>query len=75
MDAARNGEKFEMKTHDLGPESGITDEIQTLNRTLRWTTEAEIVIKDMNMKKANAVFSPAVPEPSEEANIRLSSLS
>ena len=60
----------------------MKDEIQILNRTLRWTKEgttceadqrhAEIVIKDMNMKKANAVSTPAVPEPSEKANLRLS---
>ena len=34
---------------------------------------AEIVIKEMNMKKANAVSTPTVPEPSDEANSRLSS--
>ena len=61
----------------------MKDEIQILNRTLRWTTEGitreadqrhtEIVIKEMNMKKANAVSTPTVPEPSEEANLRLSS--
>ena len=58
----------------------MKDEIQILNRTLRWTKEgityeadqrhAEIVIKEMNMKKANAVSTPTVPEPSEEANSR-----
>ena len=61
----------------------MKDEIQILNRTLRWTKEgityeadqrhAEIVIKEMNMKKANAVSTPTVPEPSEEANLRLRS--
>ena len=61
----------------------MKDEIQILNRTLRWTKEgityeavqmhAEIVIKEMNMKKANAVSTPTVPETSEEANSRLSS--
>ena len=61
----------------------MTDEIQILNRTLRWTMEsityeadqrhAEIVIQDMNLKKAKAVSTPAVPEVSEEANLRLSS--
>ena len=50
----------------------MTDEIQILNRMLRWSTEgitceadqrhAGIKIKDMNMKKANAVSTPAVPE-------------
>ena len=52
----------------------MTDEIQILNRTLRWNKEgityeaekrhADIVIKEMNMKKANAVSTPTVPEPS-----------
>ena len=75
-------QKYEIKAHYLGPESGMKDEIQILNRTLRWTKEgityeadqrhAEI-IKEMNMKKANAVSTPTVPEPSEEANSRLSS--
>ena len=61
----------------------MKDEIQIVNRTLRWTIEgityeadqrhAEIVIKVMNMKKANAVSTPTVPEPSEEANSWLSS--
>ena len=61
----------------------MKDEIQILNRTLRWTKEcdtheadqrlAEIVIKEMNTKKANAVSTPTVPEPSEEANSRLRS--
>ena len=61
----------------------MEDEIQILNRTLRWTKEgityeadqrhAEIVIKEMNMKQANAVSTPNVPESSEEANLRLSS--
>ena len=61
----------------------MEDEIQILNWTLRWTHEgityeadqrhAEIVIKEMNMKQANAVSTPTVPESSEEANLRLSS--
>ena len=76
-------QKYEIKAHYLGPESGMKDEIQILNRTLRWTKEgityeadqrhAEFVIKEVNMKKANAVSTPTVPEPSEEANSRLSS--
>ena len=79
----RMEQKYEIKAHHLGPESGMKDEVQILNRTLRWTKEgityeadqrhAEIVIKEMNMKKANAVSTPSVPEPSEEANSRLSS--
>ena len=79
----RMEQKYEIKAHYLGPESGMKDEIQILNRTLRWTKEgitceadqrhAEIVIKEMNMKKANAVSTPTLPEPSEEANSRLSS--
>ena len=61
----------------------MKDEIQILNRTLRWTEEgitydadqrhAKIVIKEMNMKKANAAPTPTVPKPSKEANSRLSS--
>ena len=60
----------------------MKDEMQILYRTLRWIKEgttceadqrhAEIVIKEMNMKKANAVSTPTVPEPSEKANLRLS---
>ena len=79
----RTEQKYEIKAHYLGPESGMEDEIQILNRTLRWTKEgityeadqrhAEIVIKEMNMKEAIAVSSPTVPEPSEEANLWLSS--
>ena len=79
----RMEQKYEIKAHYLGPEPGMKDEIRILNRTLRWTKEgityeadqrhAEIVIKEMNMKKANAVSTPIVPEPSEEANSRLSS--
>ena len=78
----RMEQKYEIKAHYLGPESGMEDELQILNRTLRWTKEgityeadqrhAEIVIKEMNVKKANAVSTPIVPEPSEEANSRLS---
>ena len=34
---------------------------------------AEIVIKEMNMKKAHAVSAATVPESTEEANLRLSS--
>ena len=74
---------YEIKTQYLGPESGMKDEIQILHRTLRWTKErityeadqrdAEIVIKGMSVKKASAVSTPTVPEPSEEANLRLSS--
>ena len=73
---ARMGENYEIKTHYLGPESDMKDEIQILNRTLRWTKEgltyeadqrhAEIVIKDMNMKRANAVSTLIVLEPNEE---------
>ena len=80
----RMEQKYEIEAHYFGPESGMKDEIQILNRTLRWTKEgityeadqrhAEIVIKEMNMKKANAVSTPTVPEPSEEANSRSSSL-
>ena len=76
-------QKYEIMAHYLRPEPGMKDEIQILNRTLRWTKEgityeadqrhAEIVIKEMNMKRANAVSTPTVPEPSEEANSRLSS--
>ena len=76
----RMEEKYEIKTHYLGPGSGMTDEIQILNRMLRWTKEsitceadqrhAEIVIQDMHTKKANAVSFPAVPE-SEDTNLRL----
>ena len=83
MDARTNGEKYEIKTHYFGPKSGMKDEIQILNRTLRWTKEgltyeadqrhAEIVIKDMNMKRANAVSTPTVPEPNEGKNLRLNS--
>ena len=50
----------------------MRDEIQILNRTLRWTKEgitceadqrhADIVIKEMNMKKANAGSTPTVPQ-------------
>ena len=79
----RMEQKYEIKAHYLGPESGMKDEIQILNRKLRWTKDgityeadqrhAEIVIKEMNMKKENAVSTPTVPEPSEEANSRLSS--
>ena len=79
----RMGKKYEIKTHYIGPESGMKDEIQILNRTLRWTEEgityeadqrhSEIVIKEMNMKKAKAVSTLIVPEPSEEANLRLNS--
>ena len=74
--------KYEIKEHCFGPESGMKNEIQFLNRTLRWTKQgitceadqrhADIVIK-MNMKQANAVSTPTVPESSEEANLRLSS--
>ena len=56
--------KEEIKAHYLGPESGMKDEIQILNRTMRWTKEAvtyepdqrhaEIVIKETNMKKVFA---------------------
>ena len=59
----------------------MEDEIQILNRTLRWTKEgitydvdqrhAEIVSKEMNVKQANAVSTPTVPESSEEASLRL----
>ena len=83
MDAATTGEKYEIKTRYLGPESGMKDEIWILTRTLRWTAEritdaadqrhAEIVINEMNMKNANVVSTPTVPEPSEEAKLRLSS--
>ena len=82
----RMEQTYEIKAHHLGPESGMKDEIQILTRTLRWTKEgitceadepdqrhAEIVIKEMNMKQANAVSAPTVPESSEEANLRLSS--
>ena len=31
---------------------------------------AEIIVQEMNLKKANAVSTPAVPESSEEANLR-----
>ena len=79
----RMEQTYEIKAHYLGPVSGMKDEVQILNRTLRWTKEgityeadqrhAEIVTKEMNMKKANSVSRPPVPEPSEEANSRLSS--
>ena len=72
-----------MKTQYLGPEASMKKEIQILNRTLRWTKEgityeadqrhAEIVIGEMNLKRANAVATPAVPESAEEANQRLAS--
>ena len=32
--------KHEIKRHYLGPESGMKDEMQILNRTLRWTKES-----------------------------------
>ena len=61
-------QKYEIEAHYLGPEPDMKDEIQILNRTLRWTKEgityeadqrhAEIVIKEMNMKKANVVSTP-----------------
>ena len=76
-------QKYEIKARYFGPESGMEDEIQILNRTLRWTKEgityeadqrhAEIIIKEMNMKQANTVSTPTVPESSEEANLRSSS--
>ena len=64
----RMEEKYEIKTHYLGPGSGMTDEIQILNRTLRWTKEgitceadqrhAEIVIQDMlHEESKRGVFS------------------
>ena len=62
----RMEQKYEIKAHYLGPEPGITYEADQRH--------AEIVIKEMNIKKANAVSTPTVPEPSEEANSRLSSL-
>ena len=81
--AATNEQKYDIKAHYLGPESGTEDEIQILNPTLRWTKEgitheadqkhADIVITEMNMKQANAVSTPTVPKSSEEANLRLSS--
>ena len=61
----------------------MTDEIQILVGALRWTKEgityetdhrhAEIVIKVINMMKADAVSTPAVPEPSDEVYFRLGS--
>ena len=79
----RMEQKYEIKAQYLGPESGMEDEIQILNWTLRWTKEgityeagqrhAEIVIKEMNMKQANTVSTPTVPESSEEASLGSSS--
>ena len=74
-DGARRRFHDEIKKYYLGQESGMTDGIRS-QRMLRWTKDgvtneaeqrhAEIVIKDMNMKKPNAVHTPAGPVPCGE---------
>ena len=75
--------KYEIKTDMLGPETGMSKEVQILNRTLSWKgsgityeadqRHAEIVIEQMNMKKGSAVSTPAVAEASDEVERRLRS--
>jgi hypothetical protein len=74
--------QYDIKTKFLGPEKSMEQEIQVLNRTLGWgkngiTYEADqrhaeiVVIREMNLKKGNAVATPGVPEAVDEANRRL----
>ena len=75
--------RCDIKTNVLGPDAGMQQETQVLNRTLGWgmcgityeayQRRAEIIVQEMSLKKGNAVARPAVPEEADEASRRLNS--
>ena len=63
--------RYEIKTNVLGPDAGMQQEIQVLNRTLGWgksgityeadQRHAEIIIQELCLKTSDAVVTRSVP--------------
>ena len=64
--------RFEVTTHNLGPEAGQEREVRVLNRVIRWTKDgleyepdqrhSEIAIRELGLEGARAATTPGTKE-------------